>query len=249
MGHKAGVRDVNFSADGKRFLSCAYDKVIQLWDTETGQIIQTMGNNEMHYTAKFYPIDENEFLTACKDKKIYQFDVRENKTVQEYNTHLQAVNTITYIEDGKRFVSTSDDKTIKIWEYGLPVEIKYVSDPTMHSMPAATISSDGMWFAGQSLDNQIIVYHARERFRVNRKKIFKGHTTTGYACQPKFSADGKFIISGESSGRLCIWDWKTTKIIRKIDAHEGVCISADWHPIDASRVVTCGWDGKIKLYD
>ena len=35
----------------------------------------------------------------------------------------------------------------------------------------------------QSLDNQILVYQCGDRFKLNKKKHFVGHTVAGYACQ------------------------------------------------------------------
>jgi WD40 repeat protein len=44
--------------------------------------------------------------------------------LQEYNYHLGAVNTVTFIDDARRFVSSSDDKSLRVWEFGIPVQIK-----------------------------------------------------------------------------------------------------------------------------
>ncbi len=46
-----------------------------------------------------------------------QWDIRENEIVQEYDRHLGAVNTITFVDQNKRLVTTSDDKSIRIWEW------------------------------------------------------------------------------------------------------------------------------------
>ena len=92
---------------------------------------------------------------------------------QEYDYHLSAVNTITFVDEGRRFVTTSDDKTIRVWEYGIPVQIKYIADPGMHSMPAVTLHPNQQWFCGTSLDNQLLTYSTKDRFRQNRKKTFK----------------------------------------------------------------------------
>ncbi|BDA47701.1 Pre-mRNA-processing factor 17 [Coccomyxa sp. Obi] len=251
MGFSKGVKDISFSNDGRKFLSTSYDKVVKLWDTETGQVLQTLGEGKMFFTARFHPSDDkqNVIMGGCADKKIYQWDSDTGDLVQEYNYHLGAVNTVTFVDEGRRFVSTSDDKTIRVWEFGIPVQIKYIADPSLHSIPAVAVHPNSQWLIGTSLDNQIVTYAARDRFRQNRKKFFKGHTVAGYACQPNFSPDGRYVMSGDGEGRLWFWDWKTCKPYRTIKAHESVCIDAEWHPLESSKVATCSWDGQIKYWD
>jgi pre-mRNA-processing factor 17 len=84
---------------------------------------------------------------------------------------------------------------------------------------------------------------------VNRKKKFTGHINAGYSIGLDFSPDGKFLVSGDSEGKAYFWDWKTCKLYRTINCHQGVCISAQWHPIEPSKIATCGWDNLIKLWD
>ena len=64
----------------------------------------------------------------------------------------------------------------------------------------------------------------------------QGHTAAGYACQPNFSPDGRYVISGDGEGKLWFWDWKTCKAYRTIKAHSSVCINAEWHPLETSKV-------------
>lgn len=47
-----GVKDISFSNDGRKFLSSSYDKVVKLWDTETGQVLRSFGEGKMFFTAR-----------------------------------------------------------------------------------------------------------------------------------------------------------------------------------------------------
>jgi len=249
LGHTGAVRSIDFSNDGKQFLSTGYDKQIKLWDTETGDCISRFHNKKMNYDVKFYPVNNNEFLAACSNNKIIQWDIRANEIVQEYDRHLMAVNTVLFVDEGRRFISTSDDKSIRIWEYGIPVDIKVIQEPHMHSMPSVANHPKGKYFAAQSLDNQILIYGSSGRFSLNKKKRFSGHITAGYACQVNFSPDAAYVVSGSSGGQVFIWDWRTSRILKKLKAHDNVCIGCEWHPVEASRLATCGWDGAIKYWD
>lgn len=107
----------------------------------------------------------------------------------------------------------------------------------------------GKYFACQSLDNQILIYGQTDRFKINRKKRFAGHNVAGYACQPNFSPDGQYVISGDSGGRVYIWDWKTCRILKMLKAHDRVAIDVEWHPLEPSKMASASWDGSIKYWD
>ena len=53
-----------------------------------------------------------------------QFDINSGDTVQEYDRHLGAVNTITFVDNNTKFVSTSDDMSLRVWEWDIPVDFK-----------------------------------------------------------------------------------------------------------------------------
>ena len=65
--------------------------------------------------------------------------------------HLGSVNTITFVDENRRFVTTSDDKSLRVWEWDTPVDMKYIAEPNMHSMPVVTLhpNGEGVFGCGQ----------------------------------------------------------------------------------------------------
>ncbi|MGH0144381.1 UNVERIFIED_CONTAM: hypothetical protein FKN15_051872 [Acipenser sinensis] len=104
-GHSKAVRDICFNNTGTQFLSAAYDRYLKLWDTETDTVFSI---------AAQYNYDFEEERMICSR---IPWDVRSREFVQEYDRHLGAVNTITFVDENRRFVSTSDDKSLRVWEW------------------------------------------------------------------------------------------------------------------------------------
>jgi pre-mRNA-processing factor 17 len=69
--------------------------------------------------------------------------MRSGEITQEYDQHLGPVNTITFVDENRRFITSSDDKTMRVWDFDIPVPIKLIADPTMHSMPAVGLHPNG----------------------------------------------------------------------------------------------------------
>ena len=254
LGHSMGVRDISFSFDGKQFLSTSFDKTIKLWDTETGKVIR-------EYELKKIPLcieyninigHTDEFIVGTNYKKIFGFDIRDNrinKPSEVYDEHFGSINSITFIENGEKFVSTSDDKKIFIWDVGIPNAIKHISDPQMYSISAGVLHPGNNHYLGQSLDNKIVTYEIRPHFKRNKKRTFEGHVNAGNTCGIDCSPDGRFVCSGDADGKIWFWDFITTRNYTTINAHKGVVSDIKWNPVHPSLVASCAWDGTIKLWD
>ncbi|GBG34564.1 Guanine nucleotide-binding protein subunit beta-2-like 1 [Hondaea fermentalgiana] len=247
-GHKEPIRDHVFNKSGDKFVSSSYDRTMRVWDTETGQAIISIGIGSVANCVRFAAVDENLVLAGCSDRQILQYDLREGKVVQRYKHHDGAVNTITFFDEDRRFLTSADDKKLLVWDLNTPVPIKYISEASMQSMPFITTSPDKSFFACQSMDNQIVTYEFRERFR-NYSKRFSGHNNAGFALPIDFSPNGKYLMSGDSAGKLFFWSWGSCKKIRELKVHSQPTQGAIWHPVEPSWVATCSWDGLIKLWE
>ena len=249
QGHSLGVRDVKFAFSGTKFYSSAFDTNVHQWDTETGKIITSFSNNSINYSIAVHPDDNNSIVLANQYHKVIQFDAASGKVVLEYSEHLGPVSAVAFCENGRKFITSSDDRKIFVWNYGIPVVDKHVSDHLSHAIPALSFHPSGNFLAGQAMNNSISVYQAFGEYRNQSNKKFYGHSSAGYAIQPGFSPDGKYIMSGSSDGQLYFWDWKSSKMYRNFKAHDGVCMGSLWHPSAPSKVLSWGWDGDIKLWE
>ena len=97
-----------------------------MWDTESGKVVMDATNGKVPYCGTWYPLDNNIILVGSANKRIVQYDIRTGAVELEYNYHLGAVNTITFVDEARRIVSTSDDKKVLVWEFNTPVPNKYI---------------------------------------------------------------------------------------------------------------------------
>jgi len=101
-----------FSADGKHFIWGAFTSSIFLYDLSTKKPEEF----KTGYRVTAAAIDRGERYIASGHKNGYIFLwTRSGKRVQELRGHHGKINDLTFSFDGKYLVSTSTDRTVRVW--------------------------------------------------------------------------------------------------------------------------------------
>jgi pre-mRNA-processing factor 17 len=78
--------------------------------------------------------------------------------VLSYEEHHGAINTLTFIDNNRKFVSTADDKKVFIWEFGIPVVLTKIAEPNSQAVTATAVHPSGQYVAMQKADNKVEIY-------------------------------------------------------------------------------------------
>jgi WD40 repeat protein len=153
--------------------------------------------------------------------------------------HTDEVRSVAFSPDGKRIVSGSIDKTVKVWDATTGKETLSLKGHTSW-VSSAAFSPDGKRIVSGSHDGTVKVCDAATG---KETLSLKGHIHWVYGVA--FSPDGKRIVSrtGESGkpGEVEVWDALTGKEILFLKGHPLHVYSVAFSP-DGKRIVSGGPD-------
>ena len=126
-GHTKEVRSVHFSPDGKQVLSGSGDQTVKVWDIDTGKCIRTIKG---YGSTRLSP--DGKTALSISDKTLKVWDINTGECFHTLEGHTSHVFSACISPDGKRALSASHDKTMKMWT--MPVRPAY--EPIRSQVPA-----------------------------------------------------------------------------------------------------------------
>eukprot|EP00764_Aduncisulcus_paluster_P003335 gnl/Carplike_NY0171/15130_a22546_119.p1 GENE.gnl/Carplike_NY0171/15130_a22546_119~~gnl/Carplike_NY0171/15130_a22546_119.p1 ORF type:complete len:242 (+),score=31.88 gnl/Carplike_NY0171/15130_a22546_119:73-726(+) len=115
-----------------------------------------------------------------------------------------------------KFISVSDDRTVRLWELGCSITIHELQDPTIPPLSSLCLHPTEDIFLAQSSTFEIYsLFFCRKSdgsFSFARGgRSFVDPISFGLASKVDISPDGQYVISGTARGDLCIWDYYEPK--------------------------------------
>ena len=178
----------------------------------------------------------------------YTFTLQEKPKVPEYKLlktleeHIKLVWSVAYSPDGKKIVSGSDDKTIKIWNANTGQCLKTLEGHS-YFVNSVAFSPDGKKIVSGSYGGTIKIWNANTGKCL---KTLNGHT---YSVESvAYSPDGRKIISGSRDKTIKIWDANTGQCLQTLWGHTG-SVESVAYSLDGTKIISGSLDKNIKIWN
>ncbi|MGB6297512.1 MAG: CHAT domain-containing protein [Rivularia sp. (in: cyanobacteria)] len=240
------IMRVAYSPDGMMIAS-ANDNNIKLWEPDGTLLKKITAHSDLIPGMAFSPISKtfqgnivHKIASSSADNiiKIWQTDGTLLHTIK---SHKDEIWGITFSPDGKKIVSGSWDKTVKIWQIentNKPILLKTIEHKDR--VWSVAFSPDGKIIASVPEDNTIKLWKPDGTLL----HTLKGHN--GNINAVAFSPDGKTIASVSDDKTVKLWKTDGT-LLRTFKGHKDVGSAVAFSP-DGKIIASAAGDNTIKIW-
>ena len=247
-GHSHFVKSIKYSPDGTRIVSASDDKTIKIWDAVSGALVRTLPTDRVSCVV-FTPDGRRIVSNSTNQRSIKIWDAQVGTCLATLTEHQSGVAFIAMSPDGLWMVSSSKDRPVYLWSLDAPYdhrvlvpggETHYSIAFTPDSSQILTAPWDGSSGTPMSL------------WDVRTGKCLRELTPHGFpgvsACCLAFHPAGDEVACGSVNGTVLILDMSSGQVQRTFAGHTWY-IPGLAYSRDGTRVVSCSYDGTMRVWD
>jgi WD40 repeat protein len=183
--HADWVLGVALTPDGKHLLTCSRDKTAKVWDLSAKESVLTFPDHQNSVFGVAVKSDGKMGFSAGLDRRVRMWNANgEGKQVKELGGHNDDILKLVAHPTMPIFVTTSADKTVKVWDEDKGTNTKTLSGMTDHVF-AAAICTDGALVAAGAYDGEVKVWKIADASLVKGFNASPGYVAPAQAAQTK----------------------------------------------------------------
>jgi WD40 repeat protein/serine/threonine protein kinase len=245
---KTEVNGVAFSPDGERLASAGGDGAVKVWNSRTGEVVQTLpAHADSVVSVAFHP-DGKHVASAGADRRVKVWDLTTGQ--EEFSGRCAAIRkfgtayTVAFSPPDGRKLAAGSDGAVRVWDWK--------NRQLLHTFPGHENDSIAVAF---SPDGRHLVTGGA--FREGQKlwdaeaggpplRTFPAHRNPVSALA--FSPDGKWLASASFDRTVKLSDSTTGGLLRTLDLHTGNVEGVAFSP-DGRRLASAGEDKTVRVWD
>ena len=231
------------------------NNTIHILNMITGEEKETLVGHTGGITTLSFSPDGEWILSGGMDHSLVLFGGEYGEPMRRFEGNKKEIKTVVFSPNREWIASSSADKKITIWNTRTG-EVQLAFKPHKKDVNAIAFSPDGRLILSGGLDTvkpasvfsvKLWDLSKKSWWRLSKKPITIFGEHQAEITTAAFSPDGKFVLSGDRSGKLKMWEIATGKEVRTFEENQGEIRTAAFS-FDGKLLVT-GGEGKLNLWD
>lgn len=235
------VNIVRWTPEGRRLLTGSSSGEFTLWNGLTFNFETILQAHDHAIRAIEYTKSGAWILSADQGGVIKYFQSNMNN-LQILTAHREAIRDLSFSPDDSRFVSASDDSTMKLWAFEEAREEKSLKGHGWDVKCVDWHPYKGLIVSG-SKDNLVKFWDPRS---AGNLATYHGHKGTVQSV--KWSKDGNLVASASRDQVIKLYDIRAMAELNTLKGHPSDVCSIDWHPDHRDLLVSGGSDGSLLFW-
>ena len=240
-GHRGDVFSASFHPDGPEVLTAGADGTARRWNVETGALVAIVPVDVSRIGSTIYSPDGGRIVAVDGADRIslWSTELAERRVLTD---HEALVGSVRHAPGGSRFVTSSFDKTAKVWaDRGDDGPEVVATLPHDERLRVADLDRSEQFVATVDEAGAVTIWDLRER-RV-RQEIAGVDPARG---DVRFSPDGmKVLVVGQDAG---IYDSETGRRLVELSSGRAEITAARFSR-DGKQVFSGDRDGRVWIFD
>jgi eukaryotic-like serine/threonine-protein kinase len=251
--HPDSIESLAWSADGKMVATGCRDRIIRLWDVESGAELGKLRGHGIWVTALAFSPDGTKLVSGAgahplvpgRRTEVRLWDLVARKEIHTLlNVNGGGTAAVAFAPDGKRLAAGTAGGGAHLWDVEKSEQIReFGPSPNQGTISSLRFSPDSRHLAAGSQSGGITLWDIEANSLV---RSYSGHS--GFMRQLRFSRDGLRLVSTGDDATIRLWHVPSGREQAILHGHTMPVLYLEFDPSE-TRLISSGYDGFIRSWD